>query len=324
MFGYAPSFFYSQFLVTPPVPTTSCAGKTIIITGANTGLGREAARRYVQLGASKLIIGCRNLDKGRDAAEDIASSTGRDRSIIDVWPLDLTDYESVKKFADQTRELDRIDIVIENAGIHATKFHEVAGNESNITVNVISTFLLLCLLMPTLRKQKGNGITPTLTIVSSSLHFTTPFLEKNEANIFEALRDEKKTNMGMRYQTSKLLEVLALGGLAKQHPVEQLGVTINTVNPGWCHSELGRDMHSALFDVAKKIMCRTTEVGSRNLVDAGLRGPETHGKYLSDCQVEKRAPMVEGPGGDELQDRVWKELGVELEKIEPGVLNLLR
>lgn len=69
-----------------------------------------------------------------------------------------------------------------------------------------------------------------------------------------------------RYNVSKLLEVLACRQIAKEHPVSQTNVTLNFVNPGWCHSELMREMMNPVLAIVKSIMCRTTEVGSRTLV----------------------------------------------------------
>lgn len=129
--------------------------------------------------------------------------------------------------------------------------------------------------------------------------------------------------MDDRYNVSKLLEVFACREIAKNHPVSQTNVTLNFVNPGWCHSELMREMMNPFLVVLKKIMCRTTEVGSRTLVHAGLSGPESHGKYLSDSRIQQCAPLVEGPEGPEVQRRVWEELASKLEEIEPGVTRVL-
>lgn len=123
-----------------------------------------------------------------------------------------------------------------------------------------------------------------------------------------------------RYNMSKLLEVLTCRELTRLHPVSQLHVKLNFVNPGWCHSGLMREMSgNALLAVIMKIMCRTTEVGSRTLVDAALQGSETHGKYMSDCRIASCSKLVEGPEGPELQKRVWGELKEILEEIQPGV-----
>lgn len=111
-----PAFLYRQFFVTPQYPTTECTGKTIIVTGANIGLGFEAVRHYVRLNASKVIIACRSLEKGEAAKLDIEKSTKR-TGVIDVWQLDLLNYDSVKAFAKRVDTLKRVDSIVENAGI---------------------------------------------------------------------------------------------------------------------------------------------------------------------------------------------------------------
>lgn len=78
-------------------------------------------------------------------------------------------------------------------------------------------------------------------------------------------------------------------------------------------------MNNPILTLAKKIFCRTTEVGSRTLVHAGLGGKDTHGAYLSDCKITPCAALVEGKEGPEMQKRVWAELAEKLEHIEPGV-----
>jgi hypothetical protein len=78
-------------------------------------------------------------------------------------------------------------------------------------------------------------------------------------------------------------------------------------------------MSCLIVDISKKVIARSTEVGARTLVDASLKGPASHGKYLQDCKVRKCASVVEGKGGSQLQARVWSELSAELEKIQPGV-----
>jgi hypothetical protein len=92
---------------------------------------------------------------------------------------------------------------------------------------------------------------------------------------------------GVRYPVSKLLEVLYARELAAN--TKQSGkpeVIINLINPGLCHSELARDAGWALA-ILKFLLARSTEYGSRTLVDASEGGPQTHGQYLSSCHVVK-------------------------------------
>ncbi|KAK1952054.1 NAD(P)-binding protein [Colletotrichum sublineola] len=290
-----PMYINSQFFQHPELPTTDCTGKTIIVTGANVGLGKEAARHFVRLNATKVIIACRTISKGEAARTDIEATTK------------------------QSETLDRLDVVLENAGVQATHFKLVNGYETHISINVISTFLLSLLILPKLQESALKfGIRPTLTIVTSDTHYFAPFTERKAVNIFAAFNKSMLGTMN-RYSTSKLVEIFVVREIAKRVPVDKIQVTVNGVNPGYCHSQLEREKSSRIVAFAKKIIARTTEVGARTLVDASLKGPVSHGKYLHDCRERKCASIVEGEGGSQLQARVWSELSAELEKIQPGV-----
>ena len=125
------SLLYSQFFVSLTIPTCSFAGQTIIVTGANIGLGREAANHIVRLGASKVILAVRHVPKGNDARRYIEDKTGR-KGVVEVWELDLASYASVKAFARQAEGLDRLDAVLENAGISKHEFEWAEDNESGL------------------------------------------------------------------------------------------------------------------------------------------------------------------------------------------------
>jgi len=140
------------------------------VTGANCGLGLEAVRHFVRLNASKVILACRSVQKGELAKADIEKTTNRNGA-VEVWQVDLASFTSVREFCTRARTLERLDIVIENAGIATGKFEQFEGYESTITVNVISTFLMAFMLLPKLRDSANKfNITPRLTIVSSDAH----------------------------------------------------------------------------------------------------------------------------------------------------------
>jgi NAD(P)-dependent dehydrogenase (short-subunit alcohol dehydrogenase family) len=312
-------FLYSQLFVTPPTPTASFAGQTIVVTGSNVGLGKEAARHFAQLGASKVILAVRNSKAGEEAKKDIEASTSCGPDVLEVWYLDLTSYESCKSFADRASKLPRLDVVLENAGVVETKWSLAEGHERTITINVISTFYLALLLLPKLKSSATEfGIKPRLVIVSSEVHGWTKFPEGKEPSVFQALDDESKTNMRERYPTSKLLEVLVVRHIAPK--LEGSGVILNMLNPGLCHSELTRDKNFGM-KVLKFVFARTTEVGSRTLVAAAAAGPESHGKYMTDAQVDDGAlsAFATSPDGKEASEKVWKELSEILESIQPSV-----
>ncbi|ERF69017.1 hypothetical protein EPUS_06704 [Endocarpon pusillum Z07020] len=169
-------FLRGQLLQTPPLPTTDLTGQTIIVTGANTGLGLECAKHMVRVNISTLILACRSIDKGEAARELLLSSkrtTEKATTKIEVWPLDMSRYASVLEFADRCeRSLTRLDAVIEIAGISQPTYQVAEDNESTITVNVISIFLLTFLTLPKLRESAArHGKMGRLSIVGSAVHF---------------------------------------------------------------------------------------------------------------------------------------------------------
>ncbi|KJZ74186.1 hypothetical protein HIM_06417 [Hirsutella minnesotensis 3608] len=323
-------FFYSQLVQTLPYPSGSWAGKTVIITGSNVGLGKEAARHFVRLGVGRLILAVRSIDKGEAAKADIqagASDGAADqKSVVEVWKLDMASYASVQAFAARVdRDLDRVDVVLANAGIAPTAYAVAEDNEQTITVNVVSTFLLAALVMPKLKASAAeHGTRPTLTFVSSAVHAFTSFAERSapRGRILETVGDRAlaEKRWAEQYPISKLLGVFGARALAERRPASVTPpVTVNLVHPGMCHSELARDSQSWGFWLWRQALSRSTEYGSRTLVHAASQGADSHGQYLADCAVAAPAPLVTSPEGREAQERVWEEIVAKLEAIQPGV-----
>lgn len=323
------SFFYSQLFKWLPYPTDSYAGKTVIVTGSNTGLGKEAARHYVRLGASKLILAVRGLDRGNAAKANIESSVpGFDggKTAIQVWQLDMGSYASVERFAARVNdELDRVDVFLANAGLARGAYSLVEDNEEMMTVNVVATFLLAALVMPKLKATAARfGTRPTLSITTSEVHGHTSFPQRQapDGAIFAAVNDRAtaEARWGEQYPVSKLLEVMGVRAIADRYPASSFPVTVNCVNPGLCQSELSRDRPTWAFWLLRLLIARTTECGSRTLVHAGAQGAGSHGAYLSDCGIAAPSALVRREEGREAQDRVWDELVAKLEAIKPGVM----
>ena len=130
----------------------SFAGRTAIVTGANSGLGAVTARELAGKGA-KVILAVRNTDKGAAAAKQMTGD-------VEVRQLDLQDLSSVRQFADG---IDKVDVLINNAGIMATPFALTKdGFESQIGTNHLGHFALTNLLLPKL--------TDRVVTVSSEMH----------------------------------------------------------------------------------------------------------------------------------------------------------
>ena len=312
-------FLYSQLFITPVYPTASCKGQTIIVTGANTGLGKEAARHFARLGATTIILAVRNVKAGEEAKRDIETSTKCGSDVLQVWHLDLTSHDSCQAFADRASGLPRIDVLLENAGIAGDVFSLIGGYERNIAVNVIGTFHLALLMLPKLKESaKKFSISPRLTIVESEVHGHIQLPQWKEPRIFDALNIESNSRPDERYPISKLLGVLVVREIAPK--LEGSGITINMLNPGLCHSELSRD-GGWFLEVMKFFLARTTEVGSRTLVASAMAGPDSHGKYMHNAKVDDDAvsAFARSPDGKEAGRKVWSELSEILEGIQPGI-----
>ena len=230
------SFLRNQLFGKLPEPTASFQGRTVIVTGSNVGLGLEASRSFVRLGASRVILACRNLSKGRAAAKDICRTTGCSPDTVDVWELDMGSYASVQAFAAKVNvELPRLDALIANAGINSHAFNLVEDNEAMVTINVVSLFLLGFLLHPRLRETAAKYNTEChFTITSSDLHEIARFEEHKapSGQIFATLNSKKKFSGMDRYPTSKLLEILMVRQIATLSSIDSSGVVVNCVSPG--------------------------------------------------------------------------------------------
>lgn len=234
--SFLAAFIYRQFIHYPPVPTASFKGKTAIVTGSNVGLGKEACRWLVRLGASQVILACRNLEKGKAAAKDIQATTPCSSDTLQVWHLDMSSYASVQAFADKVKaELPRLDVLLLNAGIGTMKFRMTEDNEETITTNVVSLTLLAFLLHPKLRETAAKYNTQThLTVTASELYEVAKFKERNApaGQLFATLADESKSNMRERYHVSKLMEIFVVKQMATMSPLNSSNVIVNCVAPG--------------------------------------------------------------------------------------------
>lgn len=197
----------SQLIYKPPPPTASFANKIIIVTGANTGLGKEAATHFVRLGAAKVILAVRPNPKdeatGDVAKTDIEAATGS-TGVIEVYELDYSRYASILAFAAKVEtQVERLDVVVLNAGIATEKFEMLEDNESTITVNVVSTVLLALLLLPVMRTSAGRWDTePTLTVVNSGSHAMCEFPERKCEDALAVLNDGRTADMAVRWVLS--------------------------------------------------------------------------------------------------------------------------
>ena len=202
-------------------------GKTVIITGANTGIGLETAVDLAKRNA-RVILACRSVERGEKAAVEVRKRSGNDNVMF--RQLDLASLDSVRKFADKILEEEpRIDILINNAGVlYVTRSLTQNGFEIDFAVNHLGHFLLTNLLLDRIKEAPSARIVN----VSSAAHSFGKI-------DFDNLNCEKAFSRWGAYGTSKLANILFTHSLAKY--LKGTNVTVNSLHPGAVTSELGRN-----------------------------------------------------------------------------------
>jgi NAD(P)-dependent dehydrogenase (short-subunit alcohol dehydrogenase family) len=296
-------------------PPKSFDSQTVLITGANTGLGREAARQALELGASTVIMGVRTLSKGEAAKQDIirkSPSTGvaiRPEA-IEVWQLDMESFESVKSFASRAERYvktggGRLDVAIMNAGVATGKFVQTPedGWERSLQVNCLSTALLSLRLLPLLQHSNSKSSStslPHLVIVASDIHAIASFPERTAPNILQALNDREQWEKGQtrnpaeRYAVTKLLDHFIAIELANKvtssiQDGAMPSVIVNSLTPGFCKSDLMSPSRGEKAPLPLRVMqwlvARDVTEGAKTYVDAAVQGVSSHGKWLENQVV---------------------------------------
>ncbi|KAK2732571.1 short-chain dehydrogenase reductase family [Colletotrichum kahawae] len=324
-----PRFFYHQLTFKPEVvKKPRLEGKTAIVTGSNTGVGLETARQLLDLGVTKLILAVRNEEKGAAAATKITA--GRQPPVapgtVEVWRLDLCDYDSVVAFAGRCqKELLRLDIAILNAGMNAAtlRLNPKTGHEETIQVNYLSTALLALLLLPVVKaKRVGDASPPRITIVNSEVSAWTRFTERNEVPLLPTFdKTDAKVDMLDRMMISKLLGQFFLVELAKRVPPSI--ALINACSPATVHDtefqrELDGTLSGTIIKAVQRRFANKSPVGACMITDAAVRhGEETHGQFLSFQTMIPLAPIVYSPEGQKISERLWEETMTELAFAKP-------
>lgn len=225
-------------------------GRTVLITGATTGLGLEAAKKVVVKGARRLIITARDVQRGENA-KSVLQSTAKAASSnteIDVLSLDMSSFAGVKSFlSDLKTKYTDIDTAILNAGTLQTKWTKgVEGYEEIIQVNTLSTVLLALLLLPSLEKSSTLKQPAHLTFVSSGTALAVKaadFTRFADTEVISSMSDEKGWSGGqVQYARSKLLLEYAMRRIAKLPRLRSsagvVKVVVNSTCPGMCKVSL--------------------------------------------------------------------------------------
>jgi NAD(P)-dependent dehydrogenase (short-subunit alcohol dehydrogenase family) len=233
------------------------SGKTIVVTGANSGLGFEASRAFAAKGAS-LVMACRNPEKAEEALRKILVEHPRGK--VELMPLDLASLASVRRFAeDLASRAQRLDVLCNNAGVMALPRRETAdGFEMQIGTNHFGHFALTGRLLPLLLATPGARIVTQ----SSSAH-------RGGRMNFDDLHGKLGYRKWITYGQSKLANLLFAFELDRRLRAKGANAMSVACHPGYSATELqgvGPRMEGSGF------MERIMELGNRLLAQDAAAG----------------------------------------------------
>ncbi|XP_070572840.1 retinol dehydrogenase 11-like [Ptychodera flava] len=285
---------YYYFAKTSDICTCTARldGKTAIVTGGNSGIGKQTAIALAKRGA-RVILACRNKKKGDAVAEEITAATGNDDVLC--MHCDLASLQSVRHFAQEfCNSEERLDLLINNAGL--LKDHELTedGFDVVFSSNYLGHFLLVNLLMDKLKE----GASSRIINVSSDMYMFANI----DWNNLGANTDRTKA-----YSNSKLCNVLFTHQLAKV--LKGTGVSAFSLHPGCIDSELKRNWYGWLRTIAPVvtlIFFKPVEAGMHTPLHCSVApGLEAHsGKYFKGCKPRWVLPFARD---DVAAKRLWEE-----------------
>jgi NAD(P)-dependent dehydrogenase (short-subunit alcohol dehydrogenase family) len=257
---------------------TRLQGQVIIVTGASTGLGLEAAKDLARRGAT-VVMACRNFETARPALQAVRDETGNND--VHYMHLDLASLESVRAFAEEvTAAYPAIHCLVCNAGVWVPMEHGVKtkeGYEVHAGVNHLGHFLLTSLLLDSLAEAA-----PSRVVVVSSGLASQGVIDFTAHDHFGTGRQPdpavKKGGFApIGYCDSKLMNALFVKELAVR--VAGRGVTAVCLCPGWCYTDLARHLHlptyrKLLMAPIAFLFMRSSWRGAQNIVQAVVQEPD--------------------------------------------------
>lgn len=241
-------------------------GKTILITGATSGLGKEAAKVIAGKGAT-VIMAVRNTEKAKAVEADIRQINPNAK--IDIRSLDLSSLKSIKSFADGIlKDYPQLDILINNAGIMICPYSKTQdGFEIQMGTNHLGPFALTIQLMPLLTKTPHSRIVNTSSMAhkSGNINFEDLNWTSRKYKTMQAYADSKLANLYFTYELVKKL---------KNHPNAPLVVS---AHPGWTKTEL--DRHSGFAAFLGNVLAQKVEMGTLPTLRAAFDSEAKPGDY---------------------------------------------
>jgi NAD(P)-dependent dehydrogenase (short-subunit alcohol dehydrogenase family) len=264
-------------------------GKICMITGSNSGIGKETALGLARLGATVVMV-CRDQSKGKAAQAEIKQKSGN--PFVDLLIADLSSQQSIRQLAQAVRvRYPQLHILVNNAGIINPRQRAVTidGMEKTFAVNHLAPFLLTNLLLD---HMKASAPARIVTVASSA---------QNAIN-FDDLQHEKHYSVWEIYGQSKLATILFTYELARR--LEGTGVTANCLHPGIVSTNLAHDLNP-LFRAMARLLFTSPEKGAQNSIYVAS-SPEVEGKsgkyFVKQCEARSSAASYDSASAQ----RLWQ------------------
>jgi NAD(P)-dependent dehydrogenase (short-subunit alcohol dehydrogenase family) len=288
-------------------------GKTIVVTGANTGLGFEAAKTLAGKGA-RVLLGCRSQSKAQAAKDNILAAFPK--ADVVIVELDLGSLASIKKAAEQINQEPRLDVLINNAGIMVPPLEYTQdGFESQFGVNHLGPFALTSLLLDKIRATANARIVSTASIA-----------HKNGKINFDDINAKKSYSAIKRYSQSKIANLYF--GYELQRRLSAIGDdTLSVVaHPGVADTELSRYIPKPflLFMPVLKLFFNSAEEGAWPTLCAATMAGVKGGEYYGPSKLgEIAGPAIKVRSNwrsrnEEVAKKLW-DLSIEMTGINPNV-----
>ena len=277
------------------------AGKTCLVTGANSGIGKITALKLAKQGAAVTMV-CRSRAKGESALNEIKEMTGS--ASLELIVADLSSQAEIRKLAEEfQRAHDRLDVLVNNAGVFVrTRSMTVDGIETTFAVNHLAYFLLTNLLLGAI-----NRAAPARVVNVSSRAHTSATIN------FDDIQGERHYGGWSAYCQSKLANILFTCELARR--VESSGVTVNCLHPGVIATGLFRNLPK-IFHLPLRLFLSSPEKGAETSVYLAA-SPEVEGvtgKYFANKRAVTSSPESRDPA---VARQLW-ELSERLTGLKPA------
>lgn len=271
--------------------------KTMLITGANSGLGFEAARQLAKQG-HEIILLCRNKEKGEQAVSDIKTFSGNEK--IHLYTANLAVQKSIEAVSSQIKkDFTKLDVLLNNAGGVFSDFQlSEDGIEMTMANNHFNYFWLTYYLFDLLK----NGKDARIVNVASDSHYNAKKID------VESFYQKKNYFVLRAYEQSKLANVLFTYSLAEK--VKPFNITVNALHPGFVYTPIGTKNGNKFFGMVwnsfSKLFALSVEKGASSHIYLANSDEvkNTTGEYFHNCKSKRSSGISYDKS---VQEMLWKE-----------------